>query len=153
MDAKNIYALFATDAKKEQTGRWCGIGNSEFLLARAGGSNTKFTSAYAAAMRPFQRQQAIGAFTEEQAREVLVGPFVKHVLLGWRTRLFDENGKFTGKYDEGILLGKDNEKITYTAEAAKALMLDIPDLLMTLVETSNSFVNYTPEDAEEAAKN
>jgi hypothetical protein len=147
---KSIYDVFATDADKETQGRWYRIGNMEFLLARAGGTNTKFTSAYAAAMRPYQRQQQMGQLTEEAARAVLVVPFSKFVLLDWRTRLKSDGVE---SLVEHSIPGRDGAQLAYSKDAAAKLMLDIPDLLNTLVEAAGNFSNYAPDDVDEAVKN
>jgi hypothetical protein len=147
---KSIYDLFATDTNMETAGRWYRIGDMEFLLARAGGTNTKFTAAYAASSRPYQRQQQMGQLSEDTAREILAEPFSKHVVLDWRTRAKDDKGAEV--ITDHVIPGKDGP-LTYSVKAAQQLLMDIPDLLMTLVEAAGNFSNYAPADLEAAAKN
>jgi hypothetical protein len=147
MDGKSIYDLFATDEILETKGKWYRIGDAEFLLARAGGANTRFTAAYAAATRPYQRQQQLGQLSEETARSLLAEPFSKFVLLDWRTRVSPT------ETNDHVIKGKDGNPLSYSKDAAQKLLLEIPDLLMTLVEAAGNFSNYAPQDAEEAAKN
>lgn len=147
---KSIYDLFATDTNMETAGRWYRVGDTEFLLARAGGANTKFTAAYAASSRPYQRQQQMGQLSEDLAREILAEPFAKHVVLDWRMRTKDESGVET--ITDHVIAGKDGP-LTYSSKAAQKLLMDIPDLLMTLIEAAGNFSNYAPADLEAAAKN
>lgn len=148
---KSIYDLFATDTNMETAGRWYRVGDTEFLLARAGGANTKFTAAYAASSRPYQREQQMGRLSEDTAREILAEPFAKHVVLDWRTRSKDDKG--VEVVTDHVISGKDGQPLTYSQKAAQALLMDIPDLLMTLVEAAGTFSNYAPADLDSAAKN
>lgn len=140
MDIDAIKKLFATDETLEKSGRWVRVGNAEFLLARAGGSNTKFTAAYAAAMRPFKRQQDMGTFSNEQALAVLVEPFVKYVLLDWRNA-------------PGVKVDPGKKDTPYSVDGARSLMLAEHDLFSTLLEAAGNFSNYAPEDVEDDIKN
>lgn len=140
MDMKSITEMFATDADMERNGRWYRIGNTEWLLARAGGSNKKFTAAYAAASRPYNRQQQQGTLDDDTAREILVTPFVQHCVLNWR------NAK-------GYKPEKAEDDVPFSKDAAKKFLMTQPDILMTLVEAAGSYQNYKPEDMEDDAKN
>ena len=152
MTEKNIFEIFATDKKAELDGKWHRIGNSEFLLARAGGSNTKFTAAYSSSSRPYERQQRMGTLSEETARAILIEPFVKHCLLDWRTRTIN---KETGEehIEARHIVGKDGKPIMFSNATAAKLLNEIPDLLMMLVDASTAFSSYAPTDMEEDLKN
>lgn len=144
---KSIYEHFATDEDLETKGRWYRVGDQEFLLARTGGANTKFTAAYAAASRPYERQQRLGTLSEGLARSLLVVPFAKFALKDWRTRISED------KTDDHIIADKAGQPMKFSEENAKILLNDLPDLLMTLVEAAANYTNYSPEDLEDDAKN
>ena len=80
----SIYDLFKTDKNLEKDGKWVSFGPSQFLIARAGGSNTKFVNAYATAMKPYQRQQQLGKLTPEEQADIAKDPFVDFCVLDWR---------------------------------------------------------------------
>jgi hypothetical protein len=146
----SIYKLFATDTAAEEKGKWVSISGFQFLLARAGGQNTKFVNAYATAMQPYQRIQKMGKFTEDQAREIAIGPFVDHCVLGWRTAVKDDA---TGEISfTPTIQGKDGP-MPFSKDAAKKLLSEIPDLFTTLFDASANVATYAPEDIEASAKN
>lgn len=144
---KSIYEHFATDAKLETEGRWYRVGDQEFLLARAGGANTKFTAAYAAASRPYERQQRLGTLAEATAREMLVVPFAKHVLKDWRTRISAD------KTEDHVITDEAGQPMKFSEQNARKLLTDLTDLLMTLADAAGAYTNYAPEDMEDDAKN
>lgn len=134
--SESIYSLFETDKKLEQDGAWVDVGPSSFLLARAGGSNTRFQKAMSAALRPHQRRIALGTMDAEEANKLAAGPFVDTVLLGWKN----------------VVL-KDGSELAFTKENARKLLSDIPELFAVLMEESQRLSNFAPEDLEAAAKN
>jgi hypothetical protein len=142
----SIYKLFATDTDAESKGKWVSVSGYQFLLARAGGANTKFANAYSAAMQPYARIQKMGKFTEDQAREVAVGPFVDHCVLDWRTKQEDQSFVPT-------IADKDGTPMPFSKDAAKKLLLDIPDLFATLFDASANVATYAPEDIDASAGN
>lgn len=156
MDSDNIYALFATNKNAEKDGRWVSYGKSQFLLARAGGSNTRFTNAYATAMKPYQRQQQLGKLSEEEAREIISGPFVDHVLLDWRWKYSAEDrdaDPSLPEFREHEIKNDKGEFVVYSKDAAKKVLKDIPDLLGLLIETTSNISTFAPDDMEAAGKN
>jgi hypothetical protein len=153
-DMQSIYEIFATDAEVEKKGKWVDVGPANFLLARAGGSNTRFQKAMAAVLRPHQRRMQLGMMEPDEATKLAVGPFVDHVLLDWkgvRPIKRDEAGQIMRDPEtRAILVG---DEIPYAKETAKKLLLEVPDLFTTLQEEAQRVSNYSPEDIEAAGKN
>lgn len=134
-DTGDLAALFATNKNKEKDGVWVPMGPSaQFLLARAGGSNTRYLNAAAAAGRPHERRIRLNLMDAAEARNLAIGPFVDTVLLDWK------DVKVKG------------EIIPYSKEAAKKLLTDMPDLFDALNEQAQSVANFQGY-VEEAAKN
>jgi len=123
------------DASAEIEGKWVKVFGVPFLLARAGGSNTKYINAHAAAMRPHARSQQLGNLSEEEAREIMVEPFVKHVVLGWKP--FKRGGKVW----------------QYSRANAKALLMSDPDVFTVLMEAATNMATFRAVELEDAAKN
>lgn len=150
--SESIYDLFRTDTDLELKGKWVGYGPSMFLIARAGGANVQFTKAYSAAMAPYQRQQRLGKFSEEDARDVMVGPFVDYCVLDWKKRVKNkETGEVT--FVEHVIESRDGTDQTFSKDAAKKLLVEIPDLFSGLIEAASAISTFAPEDVEAAVKN
>jgi len=134
---ESIYNVYGTDSNKEVDGVWIpGAGGTQFLLARAGGSNQKFKSLMARKMRPHRRSFDRGFLDNEVANEVLLRVFSRTVLLGWKG-VFDQNGK----------------RISFTIENAENLMRALPDLFRELYDASSDQSNFSNLESEEIAKN
>lgn len=154
MSEQSLYEIFATDAKAEKAGKWVDVGSASFLLARAGGSNTRFQKAMAAVLRPHQRRIQLGMMEPDEATALAIGPFVDHVLLNWRGLRpikRDEAGQIMRDPEtKAILLG---DEIPYSKDAARKLLTDLPDIFTTLQEEAQRVSNFAPEDIETAGKN
>ena len=134
--AESIFDLFGTNEQAEKTGVWLKYGNAEFLLARAGGSNDAFTNALSVVMRPHARRLKLGRVKAKEANELAMGPFVDHVLLGWKN----------------VVL-KDGSVLPYSKDNAKQLLTDIPDLYGQLMEDAQATSTFAPEDISDIAGN
>ena len=145
-------SLFETDSASESEGKWVQIGNAEYLLARAGGANTRYAKEMAAALRPHQRRIQLGQMTNEEGMKLAVGPFVNTVLLNWRMKNPADKAD-DAQPVEGKLFSKDGSEVVYSKAKAKEVLLRFTDLFMALQEQASNIANYTPEDAEADAGN
>jgi hypothetical protein len=150
--------IFETDAQAEKGGRWVRVGAAEYLLARAGGQNTRYMNEMAAALRPLQRRISLNAVTVEELNAVTVGPFVNTVLLNWRQKapntVSEVDGSVVkGSVVEGSLFAKDGAPVVYTKAKAKEVLLAYTDLYEALREEAQRIANFSPEELEDAGKN
>lgn len=145
-------SLFETDASAEASGKWVQIGNAEYLLARAGGANTRYAKEMAAVLRPHQRRIQLGQMTPEEGAKLAVGPFVNTVLLNWRMKNPADKAD-DAQPVEGSLFDKAGNAVLYSKAKAKEVLLKFQDLFAALQEQSSNIANYTPEDAEADAGN
>lgn len=130
------YDIFKTEENLETTGARVSIGPMTFIVARAGGSNTKFKKQAAETFKPYEFAIATDAMSEQQARELLVDVFVDTILLGWE-----------GVYDQ------DKQLLPYSKDAARKLLLDLPDLFLRLQNEAQAISNFRSKGLEEVAKN
>lgn len=142
---ESVLAAFTTDKATETKGKWVEIGPAKFLLARAGGSNTKFQKAIEAVMRPYQRMIAMDQFSEAEAAKLSVKPFVDTVLLGWenvRPVTQDEDGEW-----------QVGEPIPFSKEKAVEILTNLPDLFRRLLTESTNIGNFAPDFVKVASGN
>lgn len=135
--SKSIYDLFDRDEGMETKGIWQNFGiYGKFLIARAGGSNSRFSSTLSKVMEPYQRQIQKNMLEESIANELLVKVFAKTVILGW----------------EGVT-GKDGNEIKYSYDACVKLLTDLPDFFLDMREEAMRISNFRKVDLEDDGKN
>lgn len=130
----SAYDMFETVADAEAQGIWIEIGAMRFKLARTGGANEAFMKTASKRLKPFQN--ALEQMPRKQQDTLAIGIFVDTVLMDW------EN-----------VAGRDKVLIPYSKEAAKALLLDLPNLFAALQAEANSMANFTKANLDAAAKN
>ncbi len=131
-----IYQQYATDAKKELEGFEFNIGESTFILARAGGRNRQYHVVRAKKMAAFRQDQILGLVDQEKTNEALADVYAETIIKGWKN-VRDLKGK----------------EIPYTVENCKKLLLDLPDLFDIIVDVSLNMKNYQDAVTEEMVKN
>lgn len=139
-----LYEKMKTSPKLETEGIWLQIEDSRIKLARAGGKNTKFTSAAEKIAREHKR--ALEFMNESQARPLFAKLYAEVVVLDWLTRSedgdLDEDGATApeslakhNRWKRGIS-GPTGELIEYNVENVLKTFDDIPDLLRIVKETA-----------------
>lgn len=135
--SKSIYDLFERDENMETKGIWQNFGiYGKFLIARAGGSNSRFSSMLSKVMEPYQRQIQKNMLEESVANELLIKVFAKTVILGW----------------EGVT-GKDGKALKYSYDACVKLLNDLPDFFLDMREEAMRISNFRKIDLEDDGKN
>lgn len=135
--AKSIYELFERDEDMETKGIWQNFGvYGRFLIARAGGSNSRFSSMLSKVMEPYQRQIQKNMLEESVANDLLIKVFAKTVILGW----------------DGVT-GKDGNELKYSYEACVKLITDLPDFFLDMREEAMRISNFRKIDLEDDGKN
>lgn len=133
----SLYSLFGTDKNMEQTGVILDYGNAgKIKIARAGGSNTKFSKVLEAKMRPYRRQYEAGTMSDEVANTMLIEAFAEAVVLGWED-----------------IKGPDGKNLKFSRENAIKLFTDLPDLFVDVREQSMKVSNFRMVEVEADAGN
>lgn len=135
--SRSIYDLFDRDEEMEIKGIWQNFGiYGRFLIARAGGSNARFSSMFSKIMEPYQRQIQKEMLEESKANELLIMVFAKTVILGW----------------EGVT-GKDGNELKYSYKNCVKLLTDLPDFFLDMREEAMRISNFRKIDLEDDGKN
>lgn len=85
------YAMFATDKDIEKKGVVIDYGAFSITVARAGGSNVKYTKTVDALSKPYRRAIANETIAPEQVKKIMREAYAKSVVVGW-TGMVDATG-------------------------------------------------------------
>ena len=129
----DIFATYATDESKEEDGTWMELGDSKFLVARAGNSKYAkfFNSAYKKNKRILDRGDDAA---DELAKNLYIDATAQTILLGW------ENVSYQGKV------------MTYSVENAKTL-LRVKEFYNEISRMANDLSAFKVEQDQETEKN
>lgn len=138
----NLYSMYATNKDLEVNGVRISLGAEgdvnapAFILARMGGRNRAYQAALMGKMKPYKRQLDAGTLSDEIKEAVLLEVFVTKILKGWEN-VKDSNGN----------------TIEFTAENAKTLFTDLPDLYADLLDFAQKAETFRVEELDDLAKN
>lgn len=141
----SMYSQFATDKTLEKTGVWLDYGDFRILVARAGGSNTKYEKTLEVASRPHRRGLATGTISVKILRAVLISVYAKAVVLDW-------NVKVDGDWRQGIHQ-PDGSVGEFSEAAVVEAFTALPDLFADVQSQAEQVSIFKPEVLEEDAKN
>lgn len=142
MSSSGLHKNYGTDERKEVQGVRFSMGQNEdkseivFILSRASKTNKHYTQTLKRLAAPHQRAQELGTLSEEVAEDLMLDVFTQSLLKGW------ENVK-----DQ---FGND---LPFSPEAAKKLMLELPDVYAILSAECNKITLFRSEAQAAAAKN
>lgn len=138
----SLFKQYKTDSAKEATGARIVKGHNDdgseivFLIARTGKGNTAYKLASERAFKGKRDAIKKGTLSNDEAETILLDLFCGHILKGWEN-VTDEQGA----------------GIPFSAENAKKLMLELPDLYEELTQESNDISNFLDSNREADAKN
>lgn len=130
----SLYKQFKTNPDIEKSGVFLQYGTTEdgrpiqIKVARAGGSNTKFTKLMEQRAKPFRRQIQAGTADSKQMEKLVREVYAQSVVLGWEN-VQDENGN----------------DMPFTVENCIKLFEDLPDLYTDLVQQSQEAALFKAE--------
>lgn len=138
----SIYKQFKTNKAAEEEGIIVKFQANDdgtipsFKIGRTSQSNVKWLKTFEAKTRPYKKDIAAKAMSEEEAHKLNVDIFVSAILQGWEN-IQDEKGK----------------NIPFTAENATKLLNDLPELYATLNEHSSKMENFLEANLKDDEKN
>jgi len=135
---KSFYDAFSTDANLEKgDGIDLDYGDcGTITIHRAGGSNKKFGTVFAAKLRPYERQMQMGTLEDGIAERLLAEAYAEAVIVGWR----------------GVKDGQGRPLPFDKANVVK-LLQDLPELFRDIQEQAQKAANFRRAGIEDAAKN
>ena len=129
----SLQELYATDESKEAEGFWHPITEDiAFLLARAGGMNSRFSKALEQKIRPHRRKIDNEEMDTALANSIMMEVFVETVIKGWRG-VNDDEGK----------------PLPFTTENVLNILRDLPDLFAELREVAGKQANFRATSTED----
>lgn len=134
----NLSALYKTDTSFEKEGIWMAVGPEvEFRVKRFGGENSIAVSkAMAKYHKPHAKKLATGSLSQEEINKIDAQVFAEACLTDWKG-VTDDAGK----------------EIPFSFEKAVEILIDLPELLRSLLNNSSSFENYKEEYSKEEVGN
>lgn len=137
MSKSSLKKLFGTNKKAETEGIWIDYAEGiSMKIARMGGSNTEYGNYLAAQLKPYKFQMEKGTLPDSKAREILIDVVARYVLKDWKG-VTDSKGK----------------EIEFSAEKAKEVLAEYPELLNDLRIVAEDHRQFAAETLEETAKN
>lgn len=150
------YAAYQTDEKLEREGAVVDLGErGAFLIARAGGKNTKYTKLVRKLMRPHKREALALTLDIDIADRIAIDAFSQMIVLGW----FKKGDPFpsTDPDAEPVLCeydvtGPNGYPLPFSPANAKKLLTDLPDLFADLRSFADDATTYQREVLEAEGK-
>lgn len=129
----NPYELFATSEQHEQKGIELDYGDFSITIARAGGSNRRYSKMLEAKTKPFRRILAAGGKVDPARMAAAMREiFAETVVLDWKG-VTDAKGK----------------KMTFNKENVMKLFKDLPDLFNDVMGQASNFQLFQDLEIEE----
>jgi len=155
--AGGTYGKFGTDKSLETEGAVCDLGEAGvYLLARAGGANSRFTAMVRKLTQPHRRQLIAGTLDADIANRLNREAFAKTCLIKWFKKgeplPRDPGSKGDPVLCEHDVTGPDGNPLPYTVENAVKLLTDLPDLFDDLMAFSTSTATFQREEVEAEGK-
>jgi len=141
---------FATDTDLETQGIVIDYGDVRVRIARAGGSNRRFTRVLDQKTRPLRRAIAAGSLDEERGRTILAQAYAEAVVLSWETRV---DGEWRTGIDPADVGESGDELLPDTPENRQRVFEYLPDFFADLQQQAQSSALFRAEINEELAGN
>lgn len=148
----NLYSTFAADKAAEKEGIYIQYGTgTRIRVARAGGSNEKFTKVLQNLTKPYKRSIQNDTVDPEIVEDIMMRAYCRAVIKSWETNTNPDKSAApiwsSGiESPEGDLLEPTEENIVMTFKNLKDLWEDIK-------EQSNKFALFRQEINEVDSKN
>lgn len=146
MSKSTPYDLFKTDEKMEaEQGITLDYGDFKIQIARAGGSNKRYSKLLNKKLRPHRRRLETDTMEEETARKIMIETFASSIIIGWESK--DEEGKFVvGIHDE------DGAIIEYNKQNVFDTLVKLPDLFRDIQIQADKVSLFRAEELEQDLK-
>lgn len=142
----SLYEQFKTSTDLETEGVVLDYGSCRIRVARAGGSNKKFSRVLENKMKPYRRQLQAGTLENDAALGVMREVFAEAIILGWETK--DENGAWVSGIE-----GPDGEVLPVTSANVIETFNNLPDLFLDLHEQASQMALFRQDELAAAAGN
>lgn len=141
-----MYEQFKTDQSLEKKGINIDYGSFVVTIARAGGSNKRFSQMLTIKSRPHRRALQSESLDEEISNKILREVMIATVILNWQVRKEDES------LEQGVE-SKDGEILPFNKENINETLKELPDLLLDLQQQAMNMTLFKETIQEEDLKN
>lgn len=153
MSKNFLYKTFEMDTDLEREGISVNFGTVKFQLARAGGRNKAFKDTFSAKAKKHRTQLDQETLSDDVADRIMAESYAEAVILGWWTRLENENGDpilDDNNKEQWVdeIADRNGEMVKYSREQCVQLLLDLPDLFQTLQSYATKSANYRKAEVE-----
>ncbi len=160
----SMYEQFKTEASLEQKGIWLDFGSFRVLVARAGGSNKRFTRALDVLSKPYLRALKTETMENEKAEQLLRQAYIQAVILDWNVKL-EVAQEFNWEFTEAIedpdtglhwvqgIEGPDGGQLSFNKKNVQATLEALPDLWNALKEDCGKMALFREAQLEEDSGN
>ena len=133
----NLYKTFKASDDLEKQGIDLQLGDDiSFRLARAGGSNSRFSKLLGDKLKPYRRQIDNGTMDDAVAAKIMAEVYADTIVLGW-SGVTDEQGN----------------QLAFNRDNCVKLFTDLPELFRVVQEEAGRLSNFRSAEREEDAKN
>lgn len=141
----STYGGYATDSDLEKNGVLLDLGEKgTFIVARAGGGNTKYNDLIRKSTQRHRRQIANGTLDTDVADRLTKDAFSKTIVLGWLKK-----GERGCEHD---VTDRDDKPLPFTVANAKMLLTELNDLFLDIKDCAESQLAYRVEVTAEEGK-
>jgi hypothetical protein len=137
------YSQFKTDENLETKGIVLDYGSFSITVARAGGTNLKYSKLLKTKFEPHRRQLQTDTLDTSVADKLVLETYAEAVVLGWSCK----------EFGNGFIPGQNGEKLEFTAKNVEKLLTDLPELFKDIQEQSNKIALFRQQLNESDAKN
>lgn len=148
----NLYSTFAANKNAEKEGIILQYGKgTRIRVARAGGSNEKFTKVLQTLTKPYKRAIQNDTVDPEIVEDIMMRAYCRAVIKSWETNTNpDKDGEPI--WTPGIE-SKDGDLLDVTEENIVMTFMNLKDLWEDIKEQSNKFALFRQEINEVDSKN
>ena len=147
MTAK-VYKAFTTDKEMEKSGIFLVYdGGIRFLIARAGGANTKFKSVFTHLSKPHRYSIDHGTLSDDVANEMLARVYAQAIIL--RVDCQDETAADPQKWVENRIFLEDGKLVPATEDRIVKFLTDLPELFKGMQADAGNVANFSQLEEEE----
>jgi hypothetical protein len=141
----SMYSQFATDQGLEKNGVILDYGHFRVTVARAGGSNKKFSRLLEKKTKPYRRQIQNESMDDIVAERIIREVYAECIIQNWETKEGD-------KWKKGIE-GKDGKILPFCNQNIYDTLTNLPELFIDIQQQAGKAAIFKQEIQEDDAKN
>ncbi|MFZ4857906.1 MAG: hypothetical protein ACOYL3_16070 [Desulfuromonadaceae bacterium] len=133
----SLYSMFKTsDRREKEEGVVLDYGTAKIRIARAGGSNRRYSDLLTKKLRPFKRQLENETMDPDAGTRVMAEVYADTVILGW----------------EGVQ-NAEGKNLDFNRDNVIKIMTDLPDLFRDIQEQALKMANFREAELDDDRKN